>query len=287
MASEAASAAGDAAASAARSAADAAVERMQSAVCDWPVVGEPCPETRAAAQAKPSSCMALADVASRALAKARHGTRCAAARGRHEEYAGNIFAFSRGTDVCYDFDGPVSGAAASAATNWDPNKNPGKRLVANYHSHPMNSAARFSITDLCNYVRNAEIGYVVGTDVLKVPGTDVHYGGSDWTFGGDDRQVKRFDPNGKKFADSSIRQCLLKDSPSNGTWTRAWLTDWKCPTVEWLLDQHIIEVGTIVPLDDVPQSTDPCPAETAATTGGSAPPTLAQFEALANACVSL
>jgi hypothetical protein len=274
--------------SALSSAADAALNEAKDVVCSVPVVGRACDHETS--QPTGSNCMTIDQAAAAALALARSGTLTAASCGIDLEFAGNLYAYDGPAGTCYDFDKPTSGGSASASPKPDPSKlkpHPNIRPVATYHSHPPGKdySARFSVTDLCNYVAHKQPGYVVATaQPYSVKGH---------TFGGDDGAVRRFAPNpGHPFpADELLRECmLLRADGGSAGWQdvigRWWLATAVCPAREAWFDSHDPDFGTIDRLDDIPATAFPgCPVAAANTAGApSAAPKAADLDALYKSC---
>jgi hypothetical protein len=273
------------------SAADAALNEAKDAVCSVPVVGRACDRGSSQPAGSPN-CLTLDQAASKALALARSGTLTAARCGIDLEFAGNLYAYDGApNETCYDFDKPTAGGSASASTKPDPSKlkpHPNVRAVATYHSHPpgRDYSARFSVTDLCNYVAHKQTGYVVATSQP--------YSMNGHTFGGDDGAVRRFVPNTEHTfpVNELLRECMLLRTASSGDWRdsigRWWLATAVCPAREAWFDSHNPDFGTIDRLDDIPAAPFPgCPvASSNAATSPAAPPTVAVLDNLYKACTA-
>lgn len=197
-------------------------------------------QQRTAAEAQ---CMTRDEAATAALTKAYLKTKCACGNeGKTQEFAGNLYSFTRGGTTCYDFTGPNPGLESLATTAWDP-ANVQKRnatLVGTYHSHPWNAASSFSAGDLCTYVGSH-----------KEDSSDAYYVVATNTNGGD-LNVRRFNPNGRKFdkdTGANILECMLRFLPNSASD----FTDAKCLLMESKWDWVGVSVGTITKLDNLPE----------------------------------
>jgi hypothetical protein len=243
MVTKAANSAGDAVSNAAHDAVDAAADKAKDVACG--LVGSACagsPSTTAPPP-KNSNCLSLEDAARKGLAQAR-----ACTRSKPVEFSGNIYARTVNGQTCHAVDGPFEGEKRYSIT---PNiDRPGWTRVANYHSHPSDGGAYFSLGDYCNYIAQPTTGFVVATDSYHV--------GSLFSFGGHDGEVRQFVPNGSQLAGDNIRTCLEPH------W--AWRDLFLCPGLEASMDtmlQNLRLVTRVTPdlarVEDAPCNYVPKP----------------------------
>ncbi|HTO57499.1 MAG TPA: hypothetical protein VMJ74_06875 [Pseudomonadales bacterium] len=249
---------------AASDAADATARSIKDAACNLPAVGSAvcAPSPPSQTKTDPAKCLTVDEAALEGLANAKA---CTQAVGR--EFSGNVSWHNVDGKVCFGVDGPYIGDERMAST--PPETRPGWKAYAQYHSHPLaDSSPRFSAGDLCNYVANAEIGYVVATQYFK-------WGNWHLPFVSDEGEVRKFVPYaGSIYArnDSQFHTCVYKTSDSG-----FWVNSVFCPLYELALDADP-GAGTITKLPTLATGSGSCSA--AAATGRNIPPAQTSTAAL-------
>jgi hypothetical protein len=207
-------------------------------------------------------CMTLDEAATVALSRARVGTICSAIYKDEREYSGFLYSVNTGGQTCVRFTLPRPSKETSGTTSWIPSEHSNEHVVeilANYHSHPAKSGPRFSAVDLCNYVANREIGYVVST----TPDSD-----------GEVRKFNRDRTGTPLTAGAILKQCVVG---STSSWLDTALNGISsglsvCTFLESRYDAFGTVAGTISSPFQVRIEQSGCPASAAPQYGPPAPP---------------